>query len=137
MQQVAVLRCSEVLRRVYKQRASMAQADWHVPMKVMTLLVAPVWFLDLVTHVSQVAYPFVPQRSRQFLGPLPALSRPVTANGIADPRSSRPPPNPYATLKIVEHHGDRKHQLENSEGQREFQAVRDTRAGLNTVSRSP
>jgi hypothetical protein len=29
--QVAVPRCSEVLRRVYKQSASVAQADWLVP----------------------------------------------------------------------------------------------------------
>jgi hypothetical protein len=50
MQQVANQRCSEVLRRVYKQRASVAQADWLVPDDSYDFDPSTCsWFLDLVT----------------------------------------------------------------------------------------
>jgi hypothetical protein len=80
MQRVAVQRCCEVLRRVHKQRAVVAQTDWLVPDDSCDFAPSPCsWFQDLVTLDSKVANPFVTQFSRQFLGPLPALSRPVTA----------------------------------------------------------
>jgi hypothetical protein len=49
MQQVAVQRCSVVLRRVYKQRASVAQADWLLPEGTYDFAPSTCsWFLDLV-----------------------------------------------------------------------------------------
>jgi hypothetical protein len=47
MQQVAVQRFSEVLRKVYKQRASVAQSDWLVPDDFDPSTCS--WFLDPVT----------------------------------------------------------------------------------------
>jgi hypothetical protein len=74
MQRVAVQPCKE-LGRAYKQSASEAQADWLVSDNSYDFVPIPcIWFLDVVAHVSTIAYPFVTQYSRQLLGPLPALS---------------------------------------------------------------
>jgi hypothetical protein len=57
-----------------------ASSDWLVPDDSCDFSPSPcLLFLDLVAHVTLVAYPFATQFSRQFLGPLPALSRPVIA----------------------------------------------------------